>query len=213
MGNFTEMAFIPANGIRNKTVFKTVPETEDEARGQIQGLLDQLAERINGLIAELQNIEGICGAQRIGSACIEDLVTEGGVPATTVYSQLCALYEKLDSFIREGVTVADVIDDGDIAENMISEGAVTENKIGLGAVTSEKIGDGEVTQAKLGTIQQMTLDTGDILIYEKEYNRLKLKIAGCVADGVQLAPVVYGVNATPPGGSYPAGTIYIQYVE
>lgn len=103
------------------------------------------------------------------------------------------------------------LNDVPVTESKIVDGAVTETKLGEYAVTAAKIMDGQVTQSKLGTIQQMTLDTGDTLVYDAAGNRIKLLVSGC--SEVQLAPIVYGTNATPPAGNYPAGTIYIQYTN
>jgi len=69
--------------------------------------------------------------------------------------------------------------------------------------------DGWVTEDRLGTIQRITLATGDTLTYYAAGNQLSLNVAGCTA--VQLCPIVVGTSASPPAGTYPVGTIYVQY--
>ena len=52
---------------------------------------------------------------------------------------------------------------------------------------------------------------GDGTIYWDSTNKVAiLQITGC--QPVQLAPVVLGTSANPPAGTYPKGTLYIQYI-
>lgn len=58
-------------------------------------------------------------------------------------------------------------------------------------------------------IEEITLDSGDSLEYDKANNVLRILVDGCEA--VQLAPVIYGTTDSPPAGTYPKGTIYIKH--
>lgn len=92
----------------------------------------------------------------------------------------------------------------------ITNGAVTEAKIAAGAVTNAKIADYSVGSSKLGALSVIPLDTGDYLIYSTPTNEISLLVSGCTS-AVPLAPVLFGTSATPPAGTYPRGTLYIQY--
>jgi hypothetical protein len=89
-------------------------------------------------------------------------------------------------------------------DNTITQAKMTDNSIG----TAELIA-GEVTEIKLGTIQTITLDTGDTLTYDTANNVLKLNVDG--ATSVQLAMIVFGTGASPPAGTFPQGTVYMQH--
>ena len=52
---------------------------------------------------------------------------------------------------------------------------------------------------------------GDGTIFWDAVNKVAiLQLTGC--QPVQLAPVVLGTSANPPAGTYPKGTLYIQYI-
>lgn len=98
---------------------------------------------------------------------------------------------------------------GSIDAEHLATGSVTEGKVGAKAITSTKIGDDAVGTDQLGTIQEITLDTGDTIEYDTTNNQIQFKQSGC--ETVYLCPVIYGTDASPPAGTYPKGTIYIQY--
>jgi hypothetical protein len=89
-------------------------------------------------------------------------------------------------------------------DNSITQSKMTDDSIG----TDELI-DGNVTEDKLGTIQTITLDTGDTLTYDTANNVLELNVSG--ATSVQLAMIVFGTGASPPAGTFPQGTVYMQH--
>lgn len=210
---FEQKAYNPANGLKNQGRFPTVPASEDDARKQIQDMFDQILMYLNGLIAALNNSDaGVSGAAGIGSTPIN------GVNGSTVRDQL----ESIQANVISASTAA--ILDGSITNQKLANKTVTGDKIADGAInglhiTGNSIDTGHVrnasvTQDKLGTIQTVTLDSGDTLVYDATNNKLKLKVAECLStlpDGVQLAPIVFGTGSTPPSGTYPAGTIYVQY--
>ena len=136
---FTKMAFNPAEGLRDSAKYPSTPESEDEARAQIQGRLDEIRDYLNGILtAQLQNAEtGTSGAERIGSAAIQN------VTGTTVRAQIADLKGQIDDFVEGSVS------DGMISEPKLADGAVTENKLAADAVSTPKIQDGAVTAAKL----------------------------------------------------------------
>jgi hypothetical protein len=96
-----------------------------------------------------------------------------------------------------------------IGTSNISDKAVTTAKIADQAVSTDQLADYSITPVKLNNIYAMPLDTGDYLTYNQSANELKLSISGCTP--VSLVPVVYGTSATPPSGTFPKGTIYIQH--
>jgi len=95
-----------------------------------------------------------------------------------------------------------------VTDVKLATSAVTTAKIADNTVTTAKIANGAVTYAKLGKIQSITLDTGDTISYSASTNELKLNVSGCTS--VALCPIVYG-TASSISGTYPKGTIYIQY--
>ncbi len=103
----------------------------------------------------------------------------------------------------------DKIADNQINENKILSGAVISTKIAANAVTSDKIANEAVNTEKLGQVSSITMATGDTISYNNSNDKLMLNVAGCIP--VQLCPVVYGTGPAPSAGSYPAGTLYIQY--
>jgi len=209
--SFTRMKFEPKEeGLRSVDAYPALPKSEDEARGQFQGLLDQLRNAINGLMAALENTdEGASGAGNIGVAPIT------GVTGTTVYTMISNLKAQIDT-VSAGSLTDNIVETRHIKDANITLGKMAENSVGASqivkdAVTTDKILNKAVSAAKLDTIQTITLDSGDTLDYDTVNNKLKLTVSGCTP--VQLAPVVFGKDATPTAATYPPGTIYIQYVE
>lgn len=96
-----------------------------------------------------------------------------------------------------------------IGTSNIADKAVTTAKLDDKSVTTEKYADYSITPKKLYHIDAIPLDVGDYLKYNQSANELKLSISGCTS--VSLVPVVYGTSATPPSGTFPKGTIYIQH--
>ena len=209
---FTRMGFTPTTGLKNADVFPATPVSEDAAREQFQRLLDQLKAAVNGLMAALENVTA---SAKIGSGPVSYLA-EGG---TTIWSQLEALSVKLNTAATEGLDLSAAVGPNGIVENMIHADAVTTPKILDGAVTTDKLLDGAVTPAKLGEMTSIPLkdrtDVGteaqDELVYDGDAHTLTLSVAEITP--AQICPVVYGTSPTPSPGTYPAGTIYIQYVE
>lgn len=127
--------------MRNKKVYDTVPVTEDEARAQVQGISDQIREFINGdLIAELQSVTtDYSGADRIGSAAIQDVETSPGVSAVTVRDQLVAIKAIAEDAVA-GSLIPGCIDNA----NMFAADVVTQAAIGNGQVGSTEIAGGAI---------------------------------------------------------------------
>lgn len=143
MASFEEKTFNIADGLRDKTYYKSTPISEDDARDQIQGLLDELRDYINNtLVAGLNNAETTkSGAEKIGSAPIS-MVT-----GATVYDQIKNLKEQIDG---------------------VSQGAVTP-----GSITDEKLADdvkvGSLTSltttaksSVVGAINELDAEIGDV---------------------------------------------------
>jgi hypothetical protein len=151
---FSRMSFAPAEGLRSTGTYPATPASEDEARGQIQGRLDEVRDYINDtLLGEMQNAEtGASGAERIGSAAIQN------VEGATVRAQIADLKEQIDSISAGSVA------DGTITEAKLADEAVTEDKLAAGAVTALKIADGAVTAAKLaaGAMDGANLVNGSV---------------------------------------------------
>ena len=208
---FTRMEFNPDKGLLNVDKYPSTPASEEEARGQIQGLMDQLKTSVNNLMAALENADTeVSGAAHIGSEPIAGLEYQGASPMT-VRQQIIALNEKIVDAITHGLSVSQIIGTKGVEAGMLDDRAVIAGNIDVDAVTESNIVSGAVTQSKLGLIQTIGLDSGDTLTYDRYNNKLKLLVNGCAE--VQLCPVFYGTAATPTAGTYPAGTLYIQYVE
>lgn len=119
-----------------------------------------------------------------------------------------AINEVAASLASLSATVAG-LDTPTIGTSNITDGAVTTPKIGDGAVTTAKYADKSITSDKLSNIQIIPLDSGDSITFNPSINELSLNISGCAS--VPLVPVIYGTFATPPPGTFPKGTIYIQH--
>ena len=145
---FTEMRFDPADGLRNES-FDTTPVSEDAAREQIQGRLDEIKDYINNyLSSELESIvPDQSGAERVGSAAIDgityidnDLVEHSAV---TVHMQIKRLKEQLTQAVTEG------FGEGDITTNMIADGAIDNTKLAQNAVETSSIKNAQISNDKL----------------------------------------------------------------
>ncbi len=146
--DFSEMKFYPEDGLRNK-YYEATPASEDAAREQIQGRLDEVKKHINDTLNnELESIEpGESGAERIGSAAIdgitytdEELVEQNAV---TVHMQIKRLKEQLTQAVTEG------FGEGDIITNMIANSAIDNTKLALNSVETGHIKDDQVNNSKL----------------------------------------------------------------
>ncbi|MDD5018582.1 MAG: hypothetical protein PHO15_10860 [Eubacteriales bacterium] len=174
MAEFTEMAFSPATGLNDKETYTTTPASEEEAREQVQGISDQIRDYINeALLPELENAEtGASGAERIGSAAIENVTGE------TVRTQIADLKSQIDDIsagsvadgsittekLAEDAVTQEKIADDAVGADQIVDGAVTEGKIGAGAVVADNFADGVVSEAKIagGAVTAAKIGTGAV---------------------------------------------------
>lgn len=105
MDKFTKMEFDPVGGLNN-SAYQTTPVSEAEARANVQDVSDQLKNRLNGLINELENAETTTsGAERIGSAAIEN------VTGITVREQILDLKTQIDGVSAGQVTPGSITDE------------------------------------------------------------------------------------------------------
>ena len=149
--SFTDFAFSPPDGLRDRTYSPTEPESEEAIRGQIQGVSDQLRDHINALQARLRAVEAEnSGAHYIGAVKIE------GVTGENVAQQLLSLKQLLDE------TAVGAIPDDSIETVKLRDGVVTNGKLATGAVSTEKLQDGCVTAGKLadGAVTSEKLASG-----------------------------------------------------
>jgi hypothetical protein len=216
---FTRMKYTPDKGLKDSTAFPAIPQNEEAAREQFQRLLDQIKEQVNALMAALEKNTDVCGANQIGSGVIGQLAYNG-TAAKTIWTQLAALNQRIDDAISGNLSISEIIGENEIVSSMILNGAVSEAKLAEVSVSEVKIKNRAVTTNKLGVVSELRLkervdvgaDKYDKLSYDSTV--LSLKVEGC--EDVQLCPVIFGPDPAPPSGdniSYPAGTIYIQYVE
>lgn len=136
-----KMTFCPPDGLSDNEHYPTTPESEEQARAQIQSVSNQLRDYINDtLLYALENkTAGQSGAELIGSAVIDSVTGE------TVHAQIADIKAQIDSI------VAGTVADGTITEQKLASGAVTQSKITTGAVDTDQILGGAVTAAKIGT--------------------------------------------------------------
>ncbi len=174
MGTFSKMEFSPADGLKNKDAFITTPVSEDDARKQVQDVVDQIKDYINNdLIGELENAEtNNSGAGKIGSQPIEN------VSGTTVFDQIFDLKSQLDTAVADGFTTGSVstvaianaavthdkIADNAVGESQIIDGSVTADKIEAGAVTQSKFADYSVSGSKIaeGAVSETKIEQGAV---------------------------------------------------
>lgn len=312
MAGFTQMSFTPDSGLNDRDAYPATPVSEGEARSAVQGISDQIKDYINKvLLHELQNADtDKSGAERIGSAAIQYL-DNNGIHPLTVRKQIELLAAKLNDAAGEGISISDIIEEGDITGLMISANAITTDKITDGAVTANKIADGvidggslsdgsvtaqqlgygvvetdkiqdeAVTETKLGAgaVSKLKLHTETRAIIPSLNEGIGTFSTGqnldmyltvgtyiCTSDAtaaglancpaalafklfvdyargqsdyiiqicrdrtgnqffrskapnepwtcwIRQATVIFGTSASPPAGTYPAGTLYVQYQE
>ena len=190
--SFTEMGFNPPNGLRDES-YATTPASEDAARQQIQGRLDELKDHINNYLnSELESIvPEQSGAERIGSAAIDgityiddELVEQSAV---TVHMQIKRLKEQLTQAVTEG------FGEGDITSNMIANGAIINSKLALDAVETGNIKDYQVSNAKLveSSVSNSKLQSGAVGTSNIQDDAVT---SGKILDGAVIAGKI-GVNA------------------
>lgn len=136
---FDRMAFNPPTGLCDTAQYPASPESEAQARQQVQSVSDQLKDYINlTFLPQLESaVAGDCGAKKIGSEEIQ------GVDGTDVLSQIESLKAQLDDVSAGSVS------DGSITESKLAENAVTQTKIADSAVCSAQIAENAVTEAKI----------------------------------------------------------------
>lgn len=158
MSSFTRMEFTPPTGLNDKDAFVTTPATEDAARAQIQGILDQLKEYINNFILEeLENaVEGSSGSEKIGSAEID------GIIGTTVRAQLQDLKSKL-----KDATSGNLIDGAIDRTALFVDSIITGLKIAENSIDSDHYIDKSIDPEHLAdnavTLRAMADDSVDYL--------------------------------------------------
>lgn len=136
---FDRMAFNPPEGLCDTARYPTSPESEAQARAQVQSVSDQLRDYINvTLLTQLENAAaGGCGARKIGSEEIQ------GIDGTDVLSQIVSLKTQIDDVSAGSVS------DGSITAPKLAEKAVTRQKIADGAVGGQQIADSAVAKANI----------------------------------------------------------------
>lgn len=136
---FDRMAFEPREGLRNSEYYPTAPESEADAREQVQGVSDQIKEFLNEtLLPQVENAAAGCsGAQKIGSEEIQ------GVDGTNVFAQIVSLKTQIDDVSAGSVS------DGSITTQKIAEAAVTKAKVANNAIGEAQLAPSAVTQEKI----------------------------------------------------------------
>lgn len=147
---FTRMAFDPAGGLKDAGSYPTTPESETQARAQVQRVSDQLRDFINDmLISQLESTQqGQSGAGMIGSAPIDYVTGE------SVRAQIADIKRQIDDVsagsVADGTITQGKLANGAVSADKLAAGAVTQSKLGEGAVTTDKLGDGAVSESKIG---------------------------------------------------------------
>lgn len=120
MANTLErFAFDPPEGLESREYSPTYPESEAAIRAQLQGIPNQLRDKLNALIDILSDeTTDASGADHIGAGEIQ------GLTSRRVAGQLKELYE-----LTQSMTLG-AIPDGSVTEAKLADGAVTEAKIG-----------------------------------------------------------------------------------
>lgn len=163
MANFTEMKYLPEDGLKNRARFRTAPGSEEEARSQLQDMFDQITAYVNEtLLPQLRSAAtGGSGAERIGSAAIDGLDSGGQQPVSpvTVRDQIALLQQKFDTAVKGQIKVIETIGngefngakltDGTVAGTKLADGAVTADKIAVGAINASILSDGSLGGSKL----------------------------------------------------------------
>jgi len=177
---FTRMAFSPEDGLNNKEAYPTTPDSEEEARAQVQSVSDQLKAYLNGtLIAELESAEaGQSGADRIGSAAI------AYVAGDTVRAQIADIKRQIDD------VSAGTLPDGTITANKLADGAVTKGKLHQNALCWTLVYEGALGVSGGFAITPLT-GSGEIMI------QLRDESASAVT-GFAVLPLGNDGMMTPP---------------
>ncbi len=120
---FEQFAFEPPEGLESRIYSPTYPESEDAIRGQIQGMSNQLRDKLNFILETLSK-EGTddSGADYIGSAPLP------GINANHVGGQLREIFALIQN----------------LSVGAIPDGTITTGKLADGAVTLEKISGGSI---------------------------------------------------------------------
>jgi hypothetical protein len=89
-------------------------------------------------------------------------------------------------------------DDVTVLKNSLLNGGITTDKIANYAITNEKLAGGSITESKIanGAITTICMADGAV-------TNAKL--------GSDVPRILFGTSSTPPSGTYPAGTLYVQY--
>ncbi len=161
---FSKMAFDPSDGLKDTNHYPTTPESEAQARAQVQSVSDQLRDYLNNtLTAQLENAEtGQSGAESIGSAAIEN------VSGQTVRAQITDIKAQIDAVVAGSVTDGSITEaklaSDAVTQPKIAAGAVSEEKLAVSAVSAQKLADGAVTQPKLaaGAVSEEKLADGAV---------------------------------------------------
>lgn len=120
---FEQFAFEPPEGLESRIYSPTYPESEDAIRGQIQGMSNQLRDKLNFILETLSKEDtDDSGADYIGSAPLP------GINAKHVGGQLREIFSLLQT----------------LSIGTIPDGTITTGKLADGAVTLQKIAGGSI---------------------------------------------------------------------
>ncbi len=118
-----EFTFDPPEGLESRLYSPTYPVSEDAIRGQIQGVSNQLRDKLNELLINLgKDSEDECGADYVGASPLP------GISSLRVGGQLREIFALLQTLVT----------------GSIPDGTVTTAKLADGAVTREKISGGTI---------------------------------------------------------------------
>ncbi len=121
-----QFTFDPPEGLENRLYSPTYPASEDAIRGQIQGVSNQLKDKLNELLGNLaKESADDCGADYVGASPLP------GISSLRVGGQL----RELSALIQTLVTGA--IPDGTVTTAKLADGAVTREKIAGGSIPAE----------------------------------------------------------------------------
>ena len=200
--SFTEMAFVPADGLKNITTYPTEPASETAAREMMQEPLDQLKTFLNETLlpALAATAAGQSGAHKIGSTLIT------GVTGESVYAQIADLKAQIDG----------------VSQGAVTDGSITAAKIATDAVETAKIQDGAVTQEKLaagifGTVEDGAVTTDKLAAIAVTADKIatsavtagKIGVGAVTADKLGVGAVTAGkiANEAITNDKILAGTI------
>jgi hypothetical protein len=212
----TRMKYTPETGLKDKEKFPATPVSEDAAREQFQRLFDQVKDRINALIGELENRSENSGAKMIGCGTID------GISGSTIYEKLVSLRDELRNanaanLIKDSV-VTEHIKNGSITFEKMDANSVGKDQMLSDSISETAIQDHAVSTDKLGIVSKIMLSTYISKSYEDNdttrivFNDGKMEFHAYNCAQTYLAPVVYSEDAPSTTTTYPAGTLYVQYV-